>query len=96
LSFTTPAILKATSDVRYVMVAAVTSMLLMRVGLCYIMTCDWAGLRLGAFGYWIGMCSDWVFRSILFVARLLSGRWKKASGLLKDKPETPAVATESK
>jgi Na+-driven multidrug efflux pump len=84
LSFTTPAILKATSDVRYVMVAAVTSMIVMRVGLCYLMTCEWAGLRLGAFGYWIGMCSDWVLRSILFVARLLSGRWKKASGLIKD------------
>jgi Na+-driven multidrug efflux pump len=84
LSFTTPAILKATSDVRYVMVAAVSSMIIMRVGLCYLMTCDWAGFRLGAFGYWIGMCSDWVLRSILFVVRLLSGRWKKASGLLKD------------
>jgi Na+-driven multidrug efflux pump len=94
LSFTTPAILKATSDVRYVMVAAVVSMIVMRVGLCYILTCDWAGIRLGAFGYWIGMCADWVLRSILFMARLLSGKWKKASGLISEKsPEH--VAAES-
>lgn len=88
LSFTTPAILKATSDVKYVMVCAIASMLVMRVGLCYLMTTDdMAGLpQLGAFGYWIGMCSDWVLRSVLFMARLLSGRWKKASGLIKDKP----------
>jgi Na+-driven multidrug efflux pump len=95
LSFTTPAILKATSDVRYVMVAAVVSMFTMRVGLSYLMTCEWAGLKLGAFGYWIGMCSDWVLRSILFFSRLLSGRWKKASGLLKDKDDGQvAVAKE--
>jgi Na+-driven multidrug efflux pump len=92
LSFTTPAILKATSDVRYVMVAAVVSMIVMRVGLCYILTCDWAGIRLGAFGYWIGMCADWVLRSILFMSRLLSGRWKKASGLIAEKtPERVAA-----
>ncbi len=82
LSFTTPAILKATSDVKYVMFSAVTSMIVMRVGLCFLLTTDKiAGLpRLGAFGYWIGMCSDWVLRSVLFISRLLTGRWKKASG----------------
>jgi Na+-driven multidrug efflux pump len=94
LSFTTPAILKATSDVRYVMVAAVVSMFTMRVGLSYLMTCEWAGLKLGAFGYWIGMCSDWVLRSILFFSRLLSGRWKKASGLLKDKVDGQVAAAK--
>jgi Na+-driven multidrug efflux pump len=97
LSFTTPAILKATSDVRYVMVAAVSSMIIMRVGLCYLLTCEWAGIKLGAFGYWIGMCSDWVLRSILFVVRLLSGRWKRASGLINDEANKQAIAvTESK
>lgn len=86
LSFTTPAILKATSDVRYVMVCAVVSMITMRVGLCFILTTDKIpGLpQLGAMGYWIGMCADWVLRSVLFMARLLSGRWKKASGLIKN------------
>lgn len=82
LSFTTPAILKATSDVKYVMYSAVVSMVVMRVGLCFLFTSDVCGIRLGAWGFWIGMCSDWVLRSILFMARLLSGRWRKASGLL--------------
>jgi len=88
LAFTTPAILKATSDVKYVMYAAVSSMIIMRVGLCFLMTTDKIPNlpKLGAFGYWIGMCSDWVVRAILFISRLLSGRWKKSSGLLNEKP----------
>ncbi|MGN0807789.1 MAG: MATE family efflux transporter [Candidatus Coproplasma sp.] len=87
LSFTTPGILKATSDVKYVMWSAIISMALMRVGLCFLLTTDKIpGLpQLGAFGYWIGMCSDWVLRSVLFMARLLSGRWKRSSGLFKEK-----------
>lgn len=87
LSFGLPAVLKANSDMKYVMGAAVTSMLLMRVGLCYLLTCDWAGAHLGAFGLWIGMVSDWGLRGILFGGRLLSGKWKKSSGLLKDYPD---------
>ncbi len=86
LSFTIPGILKATSDVKYVMWVAVTSMFVTRVGLAFLLTTDLIpGLpQLGAFGYWIGMCSDWVVRSVFFSARLLSGRWRKASGLLKE------------
>ncbi|MDE7301326.1 MAG: polysaccharide biosynthesis C-terminal domain-containing protein [Clostridia bacterium] len=96
LSFTTPAILKATSDVKYVMFSAVISMFVMRVGLSFLMTTDKiAGLpQLGAFGYWIGMCSDWVLRSVLFMARLLSGKWKKSSGLFKDQPAAVAVGAD--
>lgn len=93
LSFTTPAILKATSDVKYVMFGAIISMFVMRVGLSFLLTTDKIpGLpRLGAMGYWIGMCSDWVLRSVLFLIRLLSGKWRKSSGLLKD--EIPAADT---
>lgn len=88
LSFTTPGILKATSDVKYVMWSAIISMAVMRVGLCCIFT---QAVHLGAYGFWIGMCSDWVVRSVLFLSRLLSGRWKKASGLLKE----PSKAVEA-
>ncbi|MCD7728341.1 MAG: polysaccharide biosynthesis C-terminal domain-containing protein [Clostridia bacterium] len=84
LSFTSPAVLKASSDVKYVMYCAVGSMLIVRVGLCWLLTSEVVGLQLGAFGYWIAMCSDWVVRSVLFMARLLTGRWKKASGLLPE------------
>ena len=90
LSFGLPAVLKASSDVRYVMIAAVTSMAVFRVGLCYVLTCEWAGVHLGAMGLWIGMVSDWAVRSLLFGGRVLSGRWKKSSGLIKD----PVVSTD--
>lgn len=96
LSFTTPAILKATSDVKYVMFSAVISMFVMRVGLAFLLTTDLIpGLpKLGAVGYWIGMCSDWVLRSVLFLSRLLSGRWKRSSGLLKEM--TSPIAAEER
>jgi Na+-driven multidrug efflux pump len=87
LSFTTPAILKATSDVKYVMYSAVISMLVMRVGVCFVLTTDLLPFKMGAMGFWIAMCADWVLRSILFITRLLSGRWKKASGHFKDPDE---------
>jgi putative MATE family efflux protein len=82
LSFGAPAVLKSTSDVRYTMVCAILSMVLMRVGLSYIMTTQYLRYQLGAMGLWIGMVSDWTLRSILFTARIISGKWKKASGLL--------------
>lgn len=87
LSFGMPAVLKANSDVRYVMASSIFSMLLMRVGLCYILTCKWAGAQLGALGLWIGMVSDWGLRGTLFLGRYLSGKWKKSSGLIKDYPD---------
>ncbi len=91
LSFTAPGILKATSDVKYVMCSAVFSMFTMRVSLAFLLTTDLIpGLpQLGAMGYWIGMCSDWVLRSLLFSSRLLSGRWKKASGLIREPAPAP-------
>lgn len=92
LSFTTPAILKATSDVKYVMFAAIGSMIVMRVGVCFILTTDLLPFRMGAMGFWIAMCADWVARSVLFMSRLLSGRWKKSSGLLKEVPAVPIPA----
>ena len=87
LSFGLPAVLKANSDMKFVMGAAVFSMLLMRVGLCYLLTCDWFGAHWGALGLWVGMVSDWCLRGILFGGRILSGKWKRSSGLLKDYPD---------
>ena len=87
LSFGMPAVLKASSDVKYVMGSSIFSMLLMRVGLCYILTCDWVGAHLGALGLWIGMVSDWGLRSTMFLLRYISGKWKKSSGLIKDYPD---------
>lgn len=96
LSFTAPGILKATSDVKYVMWCAIASMAVMRVGLCCIFT---QVVQLGAYGFWIGMVSDWVLRSVLFGSRVLSGRWKKSSGMLnsdgdKKEEDNKETATE--
>jgi Na+-driven multidrug efflux pump len=33
------------------------------------------GLGLGVFGVWLAMLVDWIFRTILFLIRYLSGRW---------------------
>ncbi len=108
LSFTTPSILKATSDVKYVMVAAICSMVVMRVGLCFILVDDaitpWLEstfgfkFELGALGFWIAILAEWVARAVLFIARLFTGRWKKASGLLKDeqKPAEEAAPAGEK
>lgn len=87
LAFGLPAVLKANSDMKYVMMSSVFSMLLMRVGLCYILTCEWAGIHLGAMGLWIGMVADWGLRAAFFLGRYLTGKWKKSSGLLKDYPD---------
>lgn len=96
VAFTTPAILKATSDVKYVMYSAVASMLVMRVGVCFVLTTDLLPFRMGALGFWIAMCADWVSRAVLFGSRLLSGRWKKSSGLLNtDEPSPVAEAAAS-
>lgn len=105
LSFTTPAILKATSDVKYVMWSAISSMIILRVGLCFLFTSDaltpWLldtfGIKFeyGAMGYWIGMCADWCGRSVLFVSRLLTGRWRKASGLIKEGAQAEVVAEDN-
>ncbi|MGN0804908.1 MAG: MATE family efflux transporter [Candidatus Coproplasma sp.] len=93
LSFTTPGILKATSDVKYVMWSAIISMAVMRVGLCFVLTTDLLPFRMGAMGFWIGMCADWVLRSVLFMSRLLSGRWRKASGRFKE-PQKVAITPD--
>lgn len=87
LSFCAPAVLKANSDVKYTMVCSVISMVIMRVGLCYVLTTDLLPIQWGAYGLWTGMFADWVLRSALFLIRLISGKWKKASGLIKDQTE---------
>lgn len=92
LSFGGPAVLKAGSDVRYTMVCAILSMALMRVGLSFVMCTEYLPFRLGAMGLWIGMVADWVLRSVLFGARILSGRWKNASGLIGAKLSAECAA----
>ncbi len=88
VSFTTPSILKATSDVKYVMFAAIISMITMRVGLCWLFTSNIFPFQLGAIGFWIAMCADWTMRGILFSSRLFSGKWKKRLTFVNTQPTT--------
>lgn len=77
-SFVLPNMLRACNDVKYTMVIAIFSMITFRIGLSYVI-----GVHMGfmAIGVWIAMVIDWIFRVICFVARYLSGTWRKKCGL---------------
>lgn len=71
-SFVTPAILRASGDIRFTTIVSVSSMLLFRVTLGYLFAFV---LGWGVIGIWAGMFADWTVRSILFGGRYLKGRW---------------------
>jgi putative MATE family efflux protein len=73
LGLTTPVTLRAAGDARFPMVVSLTTMVACRLVLAYILG---AGLSLGVVGAWIAMVLDWVARSVFFVHRYRSGRWK--------------------
>ena len=72
-SFTLPNALRAVSDVTYTMVIGVASMWIFRIGLAFLL-----GTRfdMGVLSVWIAMIADWFVRSICFIIRYRSGRWK--------------------
>lgn len=63
----------AASDVKYPMAVSIISMWIWRVGFCYILGIYF---RMGVFGVWVAMVIDWMCRSICFVVRFKSGKWK--------------------
>lgn len=73
LSFTLPNVFRAAGDVKYSMCISIISMWLCRVVMSYVLG-KYAGL--GVFGVWIAMILDWCFRSLFFVIRYISGKWK--------------------
>lgn len=79
-SFVLPNMLRACNDVRFTMVLSIFSMFCFRIGFSYIIGVN---MGYGAIGVWIAMVMDWIFRVICFVARYVSGRWKKTAGLEK-------------
>lgn len=72
-AFVLPNALRAAGDMRFTMLVSVISMWTMRVLLCYVFAYTF---DLGVLGVWLAMYSDWVLRSILFLWRFWSGRWK--------------------
>ena len=65
--------LRAAGDVKYTMYVGVTSMFIFRLGSAVLF-----GLvfQLGIIGVWIAMGMDWLARSVAFVLRYKSGKWK--------------------
>lgn len=72
-SFTLPNMLRAASDVTYTMIVGVGSMWIFRIFLGIFLG---KVMHLGVLGVWIAMIIDWVIRSICFIIRYRSGKWK--------------------
>ena len=83
-AFTLPSTFRAASDVKFPLVISMISMWTFRVGLSFYFSLEvvdvfglfsFAGCGLGPLGVWVAMTVDWVFRTIFFVWRYLSGKW---------------------
>lgn len=73
-SFSIPQILKAVGDVKFIMITSLLSMYLVRVLGAYFFI---KVFNMGVEGVWIAMYLDWAIRSVIFITRLLRGKWKK-------------------
>ena len=65
--------LRATGDVKFTVVVAVSSTIGIRFLFSYLFGVD---LHMGVMGIAIAMCLDWLIRAVLYYGRLKSGRWK--------------------
>lgn len=74
IAFVLPNMLRACNDVKFTMIISVFSMITFRIGLSLLIGVHY---NMGAIGVWIAMVVDWIFRSILFVGRYFSGRWRR-------------------
>ena len=82
-AFVTPSALRATGDVKYTMISSITSMWLLRIVIGYVLG---VMLNFGVIGVWYGMYSDWIFRSIMFVTRLVKGKWMAKLPVIQKQP----------
>lgn len=73
LSFTLPNGLRAANDAKFTMTISIASMWIFRIGCGYLFV---KFLGFGVVGVWMAMVVDWTFRGIMFVGRLLSGKWR--------------------
>ena len=72
LSFTLPQVLRSGGDAKYTMSISILSMWIFRVVLSYYFVQQ---MDMGLTGVWLGMCIDWICRSIFFGVRFLGGKW---------------------
>lgn len=84
-AFVLPNVLRACNDVNFTMAVSVFSMVAFRIGLSIVLGihCGW-----GIVGVWVAMITDWIFRTLLFIGRYLTGKWKKYC--LREKTEITA------
>ena len=84
VAFCLPPAFRSASDVKFTMVVSTFSMWVFRVALAYLMAQEtvslfgflsFRGFGWGIMGVWIAMTVDWLFRFVLFLTRLLSGKW---------------------
>jgi putative MATE family efflux protein len=73
ISFTLPNGLRAAGDVRFTMIISISSMFILRISFGYILGIVF---QMGVIGVWVAMGADWMLRSIVYIARFKSGRWK--------------------
>lgn len=82
LAFCLPVSLRASGDVSFTMITSVFSMWTFRFGGAYFLA---RTLKLGVVGVWLAMiCLDWGFRSIVYVLRWHSGKWKNKGVVVKN------------
>ena len=73
MSFALPNALRASGDVRYVMLCSVISMWTVRVSAAYLITFV---LGVGPQGVWLAMGADFMVRGTLFLSRWIGGKWQ--------------------
>lgn len=73
-SFVLPNAMRAAGDAKFPMVISIMSMWIFRIGFAYIFALP---LGFGAVGTWMAMMVDWLFRAVIFLYRILSGKWLK-------------------
>ncbi|GKU24274.1 MATE family multidrug exporter [Clostridium folliculivorans] len=74
LAFTLPNGLRASGDVRFTMIVSIGSMFILRIALGYILG---IAFKMGVIGIWVAMGFDWMLRSIIYIVRFKSGKWKE-------------------
>lgn len=88
--FCLPPAFRAANDVMFTMVVSIFSMWFFRVALAYVLALEtvslfglftFPGMGLGLMGVWYAMTADWIFRVLLFLWRLISGRWLSKADL---------------
>lgn len=78
LAFTLTGTLRAGNDGTFIMTVSLTSLVVIRLGLSWLL-CTYLGW--GVVGVFVSMITDWAVRGILNLIRYLSGTWEKKAYL---------------